>query len=164
MFCDFCQSFGAYEAIRLQNWCEQIVIVSSLCQVHEYTVIITRAPSLRYYIVLQWLCFWQTPSVEPSPNGFMELFVGAGTCVHPSYCRVGALKVVTKSGLTSSRKECMEAIEVIVFMEWSVHVTAVILYVPGCFYFPFLKIHNFFCRLYSFCTVPWTLFSLLLFL
>lgn len=28
-------------------------------------------------------------------------------------------------------------------MEQSVHVMAVTLYVPGCFYFPFLKIHIF---------------------
>lgn len=28
-------------------------------------------------------------------------------------------------------------------MERSVHVMAVTLYVPGCFYFPFLKIHIF---------------------
>lgn len=63
--------------------------------------------------------------------------------MHPSYCRVAALKVGTKSGLRGSKKECMEAIEVIVFVEWSMHVMAVILYVPGHFYFPFLKPHIF---------------------
>lgn len=62
--------------------------------------------------------FLADPSVSPSLNGFTELFVGAGTCVHPSCCRGGALKVVTKSGLTSSGKEGMEDIEVIMCL-WS---------------------------------------------
>lgn len=57
MFCDFCQSFGACETIYLQNCCEWIAIVSSRCQVHDRTVVITRASRLRSYIILQWLCF-----------------------------------------------------------------------------------------------------------
>lgn len=132
MFCGWCQSFGAWGAIGPHTCWEWRRIVSSLCM---DTQLCYQSFQLRSHSIPQRLWFWQSPSGAP-----WSFFVAAGTCVHSSYWRVGALKVSEwdwkqQKGMAGSHRGDH------VFVAWSPQGQQLPV-VSGCYFFLFPKIRG----------------------